>query len=171
MPTRPLENSNCLNSMVHEPQALENFAIFCLQRDEQNARYINEKFYDMSIKKGLDIFVEYADICLIQDWARSQHPPEPILLPVPGEPGVTQKGCRGIRNHAPNTGKSDTGAIRTPVEPGVTKLGFYSGPGQTATGSDPGWPRQSRSSPDPVWTRSCIPQVPFLLPTPGAFLN
>jgi len=69
MPTRPLENSNCLNSMVHEPQALENFAIFCLQRDEQNARYINEKFYDMSIKKGLDIFVEYADICLIQDWA------------------------------------------------------------------------------------------------------
>jgi hypothetical protein len=65
MPTRPLENSNCLNSMVHEPQALENFAIFCLQRDEQNARYINEKFYDMSIKKGLDIFVEYADICLI----------------------------------------------------------------------------------------------------------
>jgi len=23
----------------------------------------------MSNKKGLDIFVEYADICLIQDWA------------------------------------------------------------------------------------------------------
>jgi hypothetical protein len=31
--SRVLENSNCLNSMVHEPKMFEKFAIFCLEKD------------------------------------------------------------------------------------------------------------------------------------------
>lgn len=31
--SRTLDNSNCLNSMVHEPKAFERFAIICLEKD------------------------------------------------------------------------------------------------------------------------------------------
>jgi len=47
--SRVLENSNCLNSMVHEPKMFEKFAIFCLEKDVINAHYINDKFFDLSI--------------------------------------------------------------------------------------------------------------------------
>lgn len=47
----------------------EKFAIFCLEKDVQNAHYINDKFYDLSSQKGLDIKVEYADICPVPDKA------------------------------------------------------------------------------------------------------
>ena len=53
--SRVLENSNCLNSMVHEPKSFDRFAIFCLERDCDNAHYINDKFYELSSNKGLDI--------------------------------------------------------------------------------------------------------------------
>lgn len=46
--SRILDNSNYLNTMVHEPQMFERFAIFCLERDVGNAHYINDKFYDLS---------------------------------------------------------------------------------------------------------------------------
>lgn len=68
-PSRVLENSNCLNSMVHEPKMFEKFAIFCLEKDVSNAHYINDKFYDLSSQKGLDIKIEYADICPVPDKA------------------------------------------------------------------------------------------------------
>lgn len=55
--------------MVHEPKAFERFAIFCLERDAGNAHYINDKFFDLSNQKGLDIAVEYADICQVSDKA------------------------------------------------------------------------------------------------------
>jgi len=63
--------------MVHEPRMFEHFAIFCLERDVQNAHYINDKFYDLSTQKGLGITVEYADICPVSDKA-SFH--EEVLL-------------------------------------------------------------------------------------------
>jgi len=72
-----LDNSNYLNSMVHEPRMFEHFAIFCLERDVVNAHYINDKFYDLSTQKGLGITVEYADICPVSDKA-SFH--EEVLL-------------------------------------------------------------------------------------------
>lgn len=75
--SRILDNSNYLNSMVHEPRVFEHFAIFCLERDVQNAHYINDKFYDLSQSKGLGINVEYADICPVSDKA-SFH--EEVLL-------------------------------------------------------------------------------------------
>ena len=53
--SRTLDNSNCLNSMVHEPKQFERFAIICLEKDVQNAHYINDKFYYLSQQKGLDI--------------------------------------------------------------------------------------------------------------------
>lgn len=53
--SRVLDNSNYLNTMVHEPKMFERFAIFCLERDVGNAHYINDKFYDLSTQKGLDI--------------------------------------------------------------------------------------------------------------------
>lgn len=55
--------------MVHEPKMFERFAIFCLEKDVQNAHYINDKFYNLSSSKGLDIKVEYADICPVPDKA------------------------------------------------------------------------------------------------------
>jgi hypothetical protein len=55
--------------MVHEPKMFEKFAIFCLEKDVINAHYINDKFYDLSIQKGLDIKVDYADICPVPDKA------------------------------------------------------------------------------------------------------
>lgn len=55
--------------MVHEPKTFERFAIFCLEKDVNNAHYINDKFYDLSSQKGLDIKVEYADICPVPDKA------------------------------------------------------------------------------------------------------
>lgn len=67
--SRVLESSNCLNSMVHEPKNFDKFAIFCLERDCDNAHYINDKFYELSANKGLDIHVEYADICPVNDKA------------------------------------------------------------------------------------------------------
>lgn len=35
--------------MVHEPKAFERFVIFCLERDVENAKYINDKFYYLSL--------------------------------------------------------------------------------------------------------------------------
>jgi len=55
--------------MVHEPKMFERFAIFCLERDVGNAHYINDKFYDLSTQKGLDIQIEFADICPVSDKA------------------------------------------------------------------------------------------------------
>ena len=46
--SRVLDNSNYLNTMVHEPKMFERFAIFCLEKDVGNAHYINDKFYDLS---------------------------------------------------------------------------------------------------------------------------
>lgn len=53
--SRILDNSNYLNTMVHEPKMFERFAIFCLEKDVGNAHYINDKFYELSSSKGLDI--------------------------------------------------------------------------------------------------------------------
>lgn len=53
--------------MVHEPKQFERFAIICLEKDVQNAHYINDKFFYLSQQKGLDIQVEYADICPVPD--------------------------------------------------------------------------------------------------------
>ena len=67
--SRILDNSNYLNTMVHEPKNFERFAIFCLERDVGNANYINDKFYDLSTQKGLGIQVEFAHICPVADKA------------------------------------------------------------------------------------------------------
>jgi hypothetical protein len=67
--SRVLDNSNYLNTMVHEPKNFERFAIFCLERDVANANYINDKFYDLSTQKGLGIQVEFAHICPVADKA------------------------------------------------------------------------------------------------------
>jgi hypothetical protein len=34
--------------MVHEPKAFERFAIICLEKDVNNAHFINDKFYSLS---------------------------------------------------------------------------------------------------------------------------
>ena len=55
--------------MVHEPKPFNRFAIICLEKDVGNAHYINDKFYNLSIQKGLGVTVEYADICPVPDRA------------------------------------------------------------------------------------------------------
>lgn len=43
-----LSNSRTLEQLVHEPKAFERFAIFCLESDIESAKYINDKFYEIS---------------------------------------------------------------------------------------------------------------------------
>lgn len=67
--SRTLDNQSFLNFMVHEPKNFERFAIICLEKDVGNAHYINDKFYNLSLQRGLDIRVDYADICPVPDKA------------------------------------------------------------------------------------------------------
>lgn len=64
---RVLDSAQPLQTMVHEPKNFERFAIFCLEKDVENAKYVNDKFFAISSAKGFEILVEYADICPVSD--------------------------------------------------------------------------------------------------------
>lgn len=50
--------------------SFEKWAIFCLDRDYENAKYIQESFYNLSEKYRLNIYVEYANIISLRDNAQ-----------------------------------------------------------------------------------------------------
>ena len=64
---RSLEDTSILRSIVYQPVHFEKWAIFCLDRDYANAQYLQEKFYNLSNEKGLNIYVEYGDIISLKN--------------------------------------------------------------------------------------------------------
>ena len=48
----------------------QKWAIFCLEKDIENGKYLQDKFYSLSEQYGLNIFVDYGDIVSLNN--RSQ---------------------------------------------------------------------------------------------------
>jgi hypothetical protein len=61
-PLKSLEDTSILRSIVHEPINFKKWAIFCIDKDAENAKYLQDKFYGISQSRGLQIEVEFADI-------------------------------------------------------------------------------------------------------------
>jgi len=59
-----------LGSLVHEPMGFIKWGIFCLNKDLDMAKHIQDKFYNLSNTKDLKIYVEYADIIHLKDTAQ-----------------------------------------------------------------------------------------------------
>ena len=57
-----LEDTNILRQIVCQPMNFEKWAIFCLEKDIENGKYLQDKFYALSESFGLNIFVDYGDI-------------------------------------------------------------------------------------------------------------
>ncbi len=64
---RSLDETSILRSIVHEPVHFNKWAIFCLDKDVENAKYIQEKFYHLSNKNQMNIYVEYGDVVSLRD--------------------------------------------------------------------------------------------------------
>jgi hypothetical protein len=47
---------------VCQPVNFQKWAIFCLEKDIENGKYLQDKFYSLSEQYGLNIFVDYGDI-------------------------------------------------------------------------------------------------------------
>jgi len=59
---KSLEDTRVLSSAIHEPVNFKKWAIFCLEQDAENGKYLQDKFYSMSQAKGLNIAVEFSDM-------------------------------------------------------------------------------------------------------------
>ena len=57
-----LEDTNILRQIVCQPINFQKWAIFCLEKDIENGKYLQDKFYSLSEQYGLNIFVDYGDI-------------------------------------------------------------------------------------------------------------
>lgn len=53
-----------------QPVNFQKWAIFCLEKDIENGKYLQDKFYSLSEQYGLNIFVDYGDIVSLHN--RSQ---------------------------------------------------------------------------------------------------
>ncbi len=65
-----LDDTNVLRQIVTQPVNFQKWAIFCLEKDIENGKYLQDKFYSLSESFGLNIFVEYGDIVSLHN--RSQ---------------------------------------------------------------------------------------------------
>jgi hypothetical protein len=60
-----LEDVSVLRNIVAQPINFKKWAVFCLDSDKANGQYLQDKFYNLSQQRGLDIQVEFGDfICL-----------------------------------------------------------------------------------------------------------
>jgi hypothetical protein len=57
-----LDDTNILRQIVCQPVNFQKWAIFCLEKDIENGKYLQDKFYSLSESFGLNIFVDYGDI-------------------------------------------------------------------------------------------------------------
>lgn len=57
-----LDDTNILRQIVSQPVNFQRWAIFCLEKDIENGKYLQDKFYSLSEQFGLNIFVDYGDI-------------------------------------------------------------------------------------------------------------
>jgi hypothetical protein len=60
--TKSLDDNKILTSIVHQPINFNKWAIFCLEKDVENAKYLQDKFYSLSEANALNIFVDFGDI-------------------------------------------------------------------------------------------------------------
>jgi hypothetical protein len=60
--TQSLDDTNILRQIVCQPVNFQKWAIFCLEKDIENGKYLQDKFYSLSESFGLNIFVDYGDI-------------------------------------------------------------------------------------------------------------
>jgi aubergine-like protein len=67
---KSLEDTNILRQIVCQPVNFSKWAIFCLEKDIENGKYLQDKFYSLSESYGLNIFVDYGDIVSLHN--RSQ---------------------------------------------------------------------------------------------------
>jgi len=67
---KSLEDTNILRQIVCQPVNFQKWAIFCLEKDIENGKYLQDKFYSLSESYGLNIFVDYGDIVSLHN--RSQ---------------------------------------------------------------------------------------------------
>lgn len=67
---KTLDDTNILRSIVSQPVNFSKWAIFCLEKDVENAKYLQDKFYSLSEKNGLNIFVDYGDIVSLHNKSR-----------------------------------------------------------------------------------------------------
>ena len=58
-----------MSKIVHEPINFKKWAIFCLDDDHNNAKLIENKFYELSSNNQMNIIVEFADIVLLPNKA------------------------------------------------------------------------------------------------------
>lgn len=65
-----LDDTNVLRTIVSQPVNFQKWAIFCLEKDIENGKYLQDKFYSLSESYGLNIFVDYGDIVSLHN--RSQ---------------------------------------------------------------------------------------------------
>lgn len=61
-PTRPLDDTKILGTIVHQPIHFRKWAIFCLEKDVAHGEYLNDRFYELSEQRRFDIYVDYGDI-------------------------------------------------------------------------------------------------------------
>lgn len=73
---------------------LATWAIFCVRRDVENAKYIQDKFYDISQQQRLGVYVDYGRIISLDDRANVNNFKEAIeqfyydeIAPPKGKPG------------------------------------------------------------------------------------
>lgn len=61
--TKPksLDDQRVLQSIIQQPINFTKWAIFCLERDVENAKYLQDKFYSLSTQYNLNLFVDFAD--------------------------------------------------------------------------------------------------------------
>jgi len=68
-PPKLLDDTSVLSKIVHQPMELTQWAIFCVRRDVENAKYIQDKFYDISQQQKLGVYVDYGRIISLDDRA------------------------------------------------------------------------------------------------------
>lgn len=67
---KTLDDTTILNKIIHEPVNFTSWAIFCVRRDVENAKYIQDKFYNLSEQQNLGVFVDYGEIIPLDDRSR-----------------------------------------------------------------------------------------------------
>jgi hypothetical protein len=60
--TQLLDDPRILNTIVSQPINFDRWVIFCKEKDLDNAKYIQDKFYTLSEEHKLKIFVDFGTI-------------------------------------------------------------------------------------------------------------
>ena len=60
--SKQLDDTKILGTIVHQPVHFRKWAIFCLEKDVAHGEYLNDRFYELSEQRRLDIYVDYGDI-------------------------------------------------------------------------------------------------------------